>query len=84
MFSSRAASLAVPSTALSSVIPSRLAEPTSTYPAALVWPVFTPLIHGTRPTRSLRLTTVRTSSPVWSTALGSATARLKNGCVRRS
>ena len=45
------------------VTPPRVPEPTSTYPAPFVKPVFTPLTKGSSRTRLLRLTIRRIFSP---------------------
>src|SRR5918994_929487 len=79
--SSRAASPGAPSTTETRVVPFRVPEPTRTYPASSVWPVFTPFTHGTR-SRELRLVTSRESLPVRNMALGVSTMRRKIGCLR--
>ena len=79
---SRAASLGVARTALTSWTPLRLALPTSTYPAPRVWPVLTPLTYGNLPISVLRFLNVRWRTPVFSVPEGESTTFLKNALVR--
>src|ERR671935_244761 len=75
--------LGAPMTTEIKVTPLRLPEATRTCPASTVSPVFTPVIHGTLPTRSLRLTTVRWTAPLWRVIRGVSTIFLKSRTRRR-
>src|SRR5215213_9266138 len=75
---SRPASLGSPITTEITRPPLRpRADPTSTYPACEVWPVFTPFTKGYSPISRLRFCTVRGRAPDSSCATGRSTTRAK-------
>ncbi len=83
MSSKRSSSVQVPTTAAISPTPLRRPEPTSTYLAPKVWPVFTPVAQGASSSSSLIDSIRRGGRTLRSSALRESAILAKAGIASR-